>query len=218
MALPRGYGLAAPADQKGPTDEWTGVCPPIHLDGHRRCYGVPTLRHSWRPSGGCDWRRGGESVTAGAMVRRVVASAAIASLVAAATACTSSSPPSASPSASVSATVIASVPADPFGSYFAKIPSGLNAEPGTWTLVIGPDELRFYRPDGQTFTPGTLDEITETEIVLSPDPGCTVQQGTATEGRYRWSREADALSLEVVSDSCQDRIDTLTSSEWSLNR
>ena len=154
------------------------------------------------------------------MLRRVLAPAAIASLVALATACTSSGTPSASSTASVSATrsPIASDPADPYGSYSATIPAGVNADPGNWTLVIGPSEIRFYRPNGQTFTPGTLDEVTETEIVLSPDPGCTVQQGTATEGRYRWSREGDTLILEVVSDLCQDRIDTLTSSEWSLNR
>jgi hypothetical protein len=162
------------------------------------------------------------------MWRRVLASAAIATLVAAATACTSSTTPGASlatsaatsapAAASVSAaeSLIASGPAALYGRYTATIPSGVNAEPGEWTLTVKEREFSFRRPDGQTFTPGTLEEVTATEIVVGPDPGCPVQEGTATEGRYRWSREGDTLRLEVVSDSCQDRIDTLTSSDWSL--
>ena len=130
---------------------------------------------------------------------------------------------SASASASAAASVSASqspLPSGPgallYGTYTATIPSGLNASPGKWTLTVAADEVLFTRPDGQSFSPGGVEELTANEIVLAPDPGCTVQQGTPTEGRYRWSLKGDALRLEVVSDSCLDRIDTLTTSEWSL--
>jgi hypothetical protein len=92
----------------------------------------------------------------------------------------------------------------------------VNAEPGTWGLTVTASEVSFRRPDGQSFSPGAVVDITANEIVLAADPGCPVQEGTPTEGRYRWSREGDALRLELVSDSCQDRIDTLTSGEWSM--
>jgi hypothetical protein len=104
-----------------------------------------------------------------------------------------------------------------YGTYTATIPAGVNAEPGTWRLTIGQFGVSFTRPDGQSFSPGTLEELTANEMVLGPDPGCPTQEGTPTEGRYRWSLEGEVLRLETVSDSCQDRIDTLTSDEWSLN-
>lgn len=104
-----------------------------------------------------------------------------------------------------------------FGTYGATIPSGVNASPGKWTLTVAADKVVFTRPDGQSFSPGAVEEISANELVLAPDPGCTVQQGTPTEGRYRWTLKGEALRFEVVSDSCQDRIDTLTSREWSLN-
>jgi hypothetical protein len=170
------------------------------------------------------------------MLRHVVAIAAIASLVAVAAACTSSAPPSASPTtaAAASAPATASVPAsapasasqgpvasDPaallYGTYTATIPSGVNAAPGNWRLLVAADAVSFTPPDGHSFSPGAVEEITATEIVLAPDPGCPTQSGTPTEGRYGWTREGDVLKLEVVSDSCRDRSDTLTSSEWSLN-
>jgi len=164
------------------------------------------------------------------MSRRILASAAIASLVAVAAACTSSPPPSASPAtaatSSPSAAASVSVSASPLGSdpgtqlhgsYTATIPAGVNASPGKWALTVATGDVRFTRPDGQSFSPGALVELTANGIVLAPDPGCPTQEGTPTEGRYRWSREGDALRFEVVSDSCQDRIDTLTTSEWSLN-
>ena len=164
------------------------------------------------------------------MSRGILASAAIASLVAVAAACTSSTPPGASPttaatsSPSADASVSASASplgSDPgallYGTYTATIPSGVNASPGKWTLTVAAGDFLFTRPDGQSFSPGAVEELTADEIVLAPDPGCPTQEGTPTEGRYRWSRERDALRFEVVSDSCQDRIDTLTTTEWSLN-
>jgi hypothetical protein len=83
--------------------------------------------------------------------------------------------------------------------------------------MVSAGAVSLTRPDGQSFSPGAVEELTANEIVVSPDPACPTQEGTPTEGRYRWSREGDTLRLEVVSDSCQDRIDTLTSSEWSVN-
>ena len=104
-----------------------------------------------------------------------------------------------------------------YGTYTATIPSGVNAAPGAWKLTVTASGVNFTRPDGQSFSPGAIEELSANEIVLAPDPGCPTQEGTPTEGRYLWNRNGDALTLEVVSDSCQDRIDTLTSSEWSLN-
>lgn len=113
--------------------------------------------------------------------------------------------------------VAAGDPAVLYGTYTASIPAGVNAPPGSWGLTVTPDEVTFTRPDGRSFSPGTLVELTATEIVLGPDPDCPVQEGPATEGRYLWSRDGDTLTLEVVSDSCQDRIDTFTSSTWSVS-
>jgi hypothetical protein len=163
------------------------------------------------------------------MSRRILAGAAIASLVAVAAACASSTAPSASPtpaatsSPSAAASVSASASplgSDPgtrlYGTYTATIPSGVNASPGKWTLTVAPAHVLFTRPDGQRFSPGAVVELTANEIALAPDPGCPTQSGTPTEGRYAWSREGDALTFEVVTDSCQDRIDTLTTSGWAL--
>ena len=159
------------------------------------------------------------------MSRSILAHAAIAALAAVATACSGPPPHSASPttgaatSASSAASAVASIdPTVPYGTYSATIPSGVNAQPGTWGLTITADVVSFTRPDGGSFSPGAVVDITATEIVLAPDPGCPVQEGTPTEGRYRWSREGDALRLELVSDSCQDRIDTLTSDVSSTSR
>jgi len=161
------------------------------------------------------------------MTRRIVTGAAIASLLTLAVACTSASP-GASPSLaagseSAPASVAASpspLPSDPgallFGSWTATLPEGVNAEPGTWTLTVTANDLRFTRPDGQSFSPGALVELTASEVVLAADAGCPTQTGTPTEGRYGWTRDGDAVTFEVVSDSCQDRIDTLTTSSWTL--
>ena len=161
------------------------------------------------------------------MSRRTLALAAIASLVVSATACTSTAP-SASPTTGAAASTAAAASVSPsrsplpsgpallYGTYSATIPSGVNASPGEWTLTVAAGGVTFTRPDGQRFSPGAVEELTADEIVLAPDPGCPVQPGTPTAGRYRWSLEGEALKLEVVSDSCRDRIDTLTTSEWSL--
>ena len=111
------------------------------------------------------------------------------------------------------------LPSDPgallFGTWTATIPAGVNASPGTWTLTVSAAGVNFTRPDGQGFSPGALLELTASEMELAADAGCPAQTGTPTAGRYRWTRDGDALTFEVVSDSCQDRIDTLTTSEWS---
>jgi hypothetical protein len=176
------------------------------------------------------------------MSRSILGRAAFVMLAAVATACSGSTSPSAppttgaAPSASRAASASPATSASPapsvaasrgpaasgpaallYGTYFATIPSGVNAEPGKWKLTVSEFGVSFTRPDDQSFSPGALSAITANEIVLAPDPGCPIQAGTPTEGRYRWSREGDALRLEVVSDSCRDRIDTLTSSEWSMN-
>ena len=172
-------------------------------------------------------RRSTRGSVGGSHVATRLARAAIATVVAVAAACTSSSPPGASPttgaatpssaaaSASPSRGPRASGPAALYGTYRATIPAGVNAEPGTWTLTVGEGSVLLKRPDGQGFSPGALEEVTTNEIVLTPNSGCTAQNGTPADGRYRWSHEGDALRLEVVSDSCQDRIDTLTASDWS---
>ena len=104
------------------------------------------------------------------------------------------------------------------GTYIATIPSGVNASPGVWKLTLAASGVTFRRPDGQSFSPGAVKEITANEIVLAADPGCPVQEGAPTDGRYRWTVDGTSLTLAVISDSCQDRIDTLTSSEWTLSQ
>ena len=124
-----------------------------------------------------------------------------------AAACSSSAPPSASPTVGV---VL------PNGTYTATIPPGVNAAPGEWKLTITATGMTYTHPEGHRFSPGAIEEISANEVVFAPDPQCPVPQGTATTGRYGWSAEGSSLRFAAISDSCQDRIDTLTSSEWSL--
>lgn len=143
------------------------------------------------------------------MAGRVPFYVVLVSAIVVAGACSSSAPSSAPPTAGV---------ALPQGTYTATIPSGVNAAPGKWKLAVTASGLMYTHPEGHSFSPGLVEEITATEIVLAPDPGCPVQEGTPTSGRYHWSVEGTSLTFEVISDSCQDRIDTLTSSEWSLSQ
>jgi len=153
------------------------------------------------------------------MLRRVLIVLAVASVAAVATACTPTASPAASPGAgsTPSPAAVASASGSPlYGTYTATLPDGLNAAPGTWTLSIGPSGANFTHPDGHTFSPGAVQELTATEVVFAADAQCPVQSGTPTPGRYRWARAGATLTLDVVSDSCGDRIDTLTPSDWSV--
>jgi hypothetical protein len=157
--------------------------------------------------------------------RRSFAFAAMASVMVIAIGCSGSTPSSsgvlssASEPATASPASSAGAPGtDLEGTYTATIPSGVNAAPGTWRLSMAAGGWMFTHPDGNTFSPGSVVEITADEVVLAADPGCPGQAGTATEGSYRWSIEGTSLTFELVSDSCRDRIDTLTSSEWSLSQ
>jgi hypothetical protein len=94
----------------------------------------------------------------------------------------------------------------------------VNAAPGEWTLTVDAGGWTFTHPDGHSFSPGAVKEVTAAEVILAADPKCPVQVGTPTDGRYRWSVDGRSLTLEVISDSCQDRIDTLTSDSWSRRR
>jgi hypothetical protein len=105
--------------------------------------------------------------------------------------------------------------ADLIGTYVATIPEGVNASPGEWTLTVDAGAVTFTRPDGQSFSPGAVKELTAGEITLAADPGCPVQTGTPTDGRYRWAVDGTTLTLTLISDSCQDRIDTLTTGTWA---
>jgi hypothetical protein len=101
------------------------------------------------------------------------------------------------------------------GKYGTTIPADAGAPPGQWGLAIENGGLVFTHPEGRTFSPGTVEEVTATEIVLGPDPACPDQQ-TATAGRYRWNLDGDTLTFEEVSDSCRDRASTLTAEAWTL--
>lgn len=161
------------------------------------------------------------------MSARVLACAAAAIVIAAASGC-GSAPSGASPTAGAVPSAPGAAPASSpspagsvvpgaplYGSYTATVPSGLNAAPGKWSLTVAASEVTFTHPDGHRFVPGLVKKLTANEIVLSPDLGCPVQAGTPTEGRYRWTVDGTSLTLAVISDSCQDRIDTLTSSVWT---
>ena len=101
------------------------------------------------------------------------------------------------------------------GRYTATIPAGKNAMPGKWYLTVDNNGLQLENPaTGANFRPGTLVAFTGSELVLREDPGCTNQSGTPSKGEYRWALEGTNLGLTVVSDSCQDRIDTLTAAPW----
>jgi hypothetical protein len=106
----------------------------------------------------------------------------------------------------------------PHGTYVATIPPGVNAAPGEWKLTVTANGITYIHPEGHSFSPGRVEAISATEIVFAPDPQCPVQEGTPTNGQYDWRVEGNSLSFAVIADSCQDRIDTLTSSEWSLSQ
>ena len=165
------------------------------------------------------------------MSGRARACAAIAFAIAVAGGCAPTAPSTARPTTSVvpaaSGPATTSTPSeaagvDPggplYGTYVATIPSGVNAAPGDWTLTADAGRWMFTHPDGHRFSPGAVKEITASEVILAADPECPVQSGTPTDGRYRWSVDGTSLTLQVISDSCQDRIDTLTSDTWSLTQ
>jgi hypothetical protein len=165
------------------------------------------------------------------MSGRALASIAMGLVLAVSGGCAGTAGPDADPTTAVGSptsavtlapTSTASTGVDPgaplFGTWVATIPPGLNAAPGEWMLTVDAGGWAFTHPDGHTFSPGAVKAVTEAEITLAADPNCPVQSGTPTDGRYRWSVEAGSLTLEVVSDSCQDRIDTLTSDSWSRRR
>jgi len=157
---------------------------------------------------------------------RILSPSVLVSVMAIVAACSSSAPTIAQPTAGVvpaAPSVSASVSPTssgidsglPDGTYAATIPSGVNAAPGVWKLTITASEVMFTHPEGHSFSPGFVEEITATEVVFAPDPACPAQEGTPTSGRYGWSAEGTSLIFEVISDSCHDRIDTLTPSAWS---
>jgi hypothetical protein len=156
---------------------------------------------------------------------RILPCAAATVVVVVAGACAGSAPTSAPPTTGAISSVAASAPASTssaatgvaalYGSYTATIPSGVNAAPGDWSLDIATSGWTYTHPEGHRFTPGIVTELTANEVVLSPDRGCPVQAGTPTEGRYRWTLAGTSLKFDVISDSCQDRVDTLTSSVWA---
>jgi len=105
-------------------------------------------------------------------MRRLAVAGTIASLVVAA--CATSTQPSASPIATSDAG------AGLYGAYTATIPEGVNASPGEWTLTITAGSVSFTRPDGQSFSPGAVQELTATEIALA-NSSRPVDRGARTE-------------------------------------
>jgi len=104
----------------------------------------------------------------------------------------------------------------PAGSYSADIPAGLEAAPGTWTMRIDAAGLTWTNPEtGATFTPGKVEDVTNSTIVFAPDPACPGQGGSATAGTYQWQLDAGQLAFTVLSDSCAGRRDTLTATPWT---
>ena len=139
---------------------------------------------------------------------RVLSVAVLVCVIAVAGGCSSAPRSSATPTAV----------AIPHGTYTATIPSGVNAAPGEWKLTVAAGGITYTHPEGHGFSPGSIEEISATEIVFAADPTCPVQEGTPTTGRYGWSAERTSLTFVLISDSCQDRIDTLTSSAWTLGQ
>jgi hypothetical protein len=102
----------------------------------------------------------------------------------------------------------------PPGRYLAELPAGLEGAPGLWQMDITPEAVTWTSPEGNSFSPGDLVEVTATRIVFAPDPECPDQAGEPTEGTYEWSVDGGQLSFTLVSDSCAGRRDTLTAVPW----
>ena len=86
------------------------------------------------------------------------------------------------------------------------------ATPGVWTLTIDSGDATLTGPEGHNppLAPTTL---SETEMVLSPDPTCR-NDGAPSEGVYDVEVSSDSLQFTEVSDSCGDRAFTLTTYTW----
>ena len=87
------------------------------------------------------------------------------------------------------------------------------AEPGVWTLTINSGDATLTGPGGQTppLAPTTL---SETEMVVPPDPECPNNDGEPGEGVYKVELSDESLEFTKVSDTCGDRAFTLTTYTW----
>ena len=102
----------------------------------------------------------------------------------------------------------------PPGRYTTELPAGLEGAPGLWQMDITPEAITWTSPEGNSFSPGEVVEVTTTTIVFAPDPECPDQAGEPTEGSYEWSVDGGQLTFTLVSDSCAGRRDTLTAAPW----
>lgn len=120
-----------------------------------------------------------------------------------------------SPSQPVATTPTSGGGTIPPGTYTADIPEGVEAQAGTWTMEVTGNAITWTHPEGMTFSPGELLEVTGSRIVFAADPACP-DQDDPTEGAYQWEANGRELSFTVESDSCAGRRDTLTSATWDL--
>ena len=141
----------------------------------------------------------------------------IALLVIAGCSSAASPPDGSTPSPSLAATTGTSGGAStiPPGTYTADIPEGVEAHPGTWRMEVTENAISWTNPDGVTFSPGEVLEVTSDRIVFAADPACPDQE-EPTDGAYGWEVAGNELSFTVESDSCAGRRDTLTAAAWEL--
>jgi hypothetical protein len=114
------------------------------------------------------------------------------------------------------AAAAASTPLEGVWEKDLKLPKGNPGTPGPFELEISGDELRTYIlvPPARSWDWGSPIEVDGNRLVVQPDTKCP-DQPRAEKGVYEFAVEGDRLSLELVRDSCRDRVDVFTRGAWT---
>ena len=89
------------------------------------------------------------------------------------------------------------------------------AQPGTWTitLTLDPASAHLSGPGGRSI-PLDPTELTESGMVVPPDPACPNNDPAPGKGVYEVELSGDSLRFTQRKDPCGDRAFTLTVHAW----
>jgi hypothetical protein len=86
------------------------------------------------------------------------------------------------------------------------------ASPGRWTLTINAGDATFDGPGRHI--PLMPTEISETRMIVPPDPDCPNNEPAPGEGEYVLELRGDSLTFTKVRDPCGDRAFTFMVHTW----
>jgi hypothetical protein len=87
------------------------------------------------------------------------------------------------------------------------------APPGFWSMTFTACTLVVSPPTGHSLG-AAAPAITANRLSLPPDPTCTYQVGTPSQGIYTYTVTGSSLTFSLVSDSCPGRTVTFAAHPW----